>query len=233
MLTCSTTTISLLLLALVIPGTKAAFAWDSFPACTQPILQHYAPGTCDLGLTGNDLNRTNNCLCSNREWIDSSAVGIYIICGCDDLSLTAEQLTQNCNNTNTPAISSQDDYVSIGNGGLSSCTPSPFSVDGGTTGDTTQNCSSGTTSDSSQTQVCPRTDLIVGLAVGIPSALFGGIAAFVATLQLLVTYKKVPENASPWPIIRESLRGWFCLRARKTQSVPPLETAQLTASRTA
>jgi hypothetical protein len=214
---CPTTYTLLLLLASLISSTTAAFAWDSFPTCTQPILQHYAPGTCDLALTGNDLNRTNNCLCSNRDWIDASAVGIYIVCGCDALSLTAEQLTQNCNSTNTPAISSQDDYISIGSGGLSTCTPAPFSVGGGTSGGSGQNCSSGATVDSNQSQNCPGTDsgLIVALAIGVPSAFVAGIAALIALLQLLVTHRKWPENGSPWPIIRDSFRAWFCCCRRK------------------
>jgi hypothetical protein len=66
---------------------SAAFAWDSFPNCAEPLFQQYAPPACDFGVNpGSELNKTKGCLCSNQRFLETSSVAIYIVCGCDVLS---------------------------------------------------------------------------------------------------------------------------------------------------
>lgn len=187
----------------------AAFAWDSFPDCAQPILERYAPIACDFGVNpGYELNHTNACLCSNQRFQDSSAVAIYIACGCITLSQSANQLVTNCDNTNTPAVLTADEFISTGDSNQSSCTQS-FSAN------------NNSSNNNAVTQSGPNTDLIVALAIGIPGGIIALFALVVTVLQLLVAQRALPESASPWPVIRNSFRHWCCCcTRRRPQNLP-------------
>jgi hypothetical protein len=177
----------------------AAFAWDSFPTCTWPYFQTYAPPKCDFGVVpGRQLNQTNACLCSNQLFLTSAAVAIYTGCGCVDLSTSAEQLITNCNSlTDTPIVLTADEFISIGDGNQSSCTQSI------------------STGSNTSAKSGPNVDLIVGLVVDLLGGLIIFLALLVAIIQLLVTHKKLDANASPWPLIRESFRDWCCCCIRR------------------
>lgn len=217
----------IIILALVLPRISARFTWPLYPPCAQPILDFFAPGPCDLGQTGNDLNRTHSCLCSNREFLDSSATAVHIVCGCDDLTLTAEQLTRDCERTNTPAISGLNELIAIAmgqvtGGGGDGCVASPFAVkvENGTQAGNCSASASTASSASSEQKDCPKkAEFIYALAFGIPGAVLTAVAASVGTLQLLVYQKKLPEDASPWPMIRKSFGQWVCCLGLQRQKV--------------
>lgn len=105
--------------------------------------------------------------------------------------------------TNTPVVLTADEFISIGDGNQSSCTQS-FSTDNN------NNNKNNTVANNS-----PNSDLIVGVTVGVSAGLIALLALVVTTLQLLVTHKKLPEGASPWPLIRESFRDWCCCCTRR------------------
>ena len=111
-----------LLVAIFSSKVLAVFDWAPYPPCAQTQLQNNAPESCDYGsATTDESDQTNACLCPDTAFIQDAASAIYLNCGCDDLSISANILPSLCSNSGSTSALTASEIVSAGDGDESTC----------------------------------------------------------------------------------------------------------------
>lgn len=102
--------ISTLALSSVLP---ARADWDNYGHCAHDTLAYQLPD-CATSNSTTGSRQNNECLCTNRAYIQAVARGIKCYCQCDILVSTAEQLNIDCNLTSTPAVYDVPQIIAFG-----------------------------------------------------------------------------------------------------------------------
>jgi hypothetical protein len=113
---------ALLLSWLALSSVLATFNFDNYPECAQTICYEFAPPSCDFGsATDTEAEQTNYCLCTNTGFISDLAAQIFQTCGCQSLTTSAQTFNDNCARHETVSVVSVEDFISLGDGGHTSC----------------------------------------------------------------------------------------------------------------
>jgi hypothetical protein len=117
----------LLLSCLSVSSVLAAFNFNNYPECAQSTCYEFAPPSCDFGnATDAESEQTDYCLCTNKGFVSDIAAQIFQICGCQVLTTSAQVFYDNCVNFQTSSVVSIEDFISLGDGGHTSCGSSGF-----------------------------------------------------------------------------------------------------------
>jgi hypothetical protein len=112
----------LLVSCLSIPCVLAAFNFNNYPECAQSFCYELAPPSCDYGSDIDaETEQTDSCLCTNTGFISDLAAHIFQTCGCQILTTSAEVFNDNCAKYQTTSVVSVEDFISLGDGGHTSC----------------------------------------------------------------------------------------------------------------
>jgi hypothetical protein len=189
----SPTTIIIFLLSARL--TLTTFNFSTYPNCAQPYLYTHAPSSCDYGdNTNSEETMSNECLCTNTNFLDSAADDIWRNCGCEILSTSANYIVGTCEALGVaPTYSAEQiirhddgdevtcqDFVASA-GATNSGTPSqPTTQAGGTGSETTSAPNSSPSSSSSSSgegnalqKESNKIALGVGIGIGLPALLVG------------------------------------------------------------
>lgn len=164
----------------------ADYNFDVYPVCAQSVLSASAPTDCDYGdITFEELQMTNQCLCSDTNFLTAAFKQIGSSCGCDDVTLSASTAIMDCDLTDTPAAESQQQLIAAG--GCSAARAASSSVpavqvtttkSAGHVVIVTETPATGTTTSGSTStnNDSPKSDDIalgVGIGIGVPTLLLG------------------------------------------------------------
>ena len=112
----------LLISCLSVTSVLAAFNFNNYPECAQSLCYELAPPSCDYGSdTDAETEQTDSCLCTNTGFISDLAAHIFQTCGCQILTTSAEVFNDNCAKYQTTSVVSVEDFISLGDGGHTSC----------------------------------------------------------------------------------------------------------------
>lgn len=168
------TRISPAVLVLFLAQASHAFYWGFYLPCAQPQLAANAPAACDSAIAGVD------CLCADATFLTASMKDIRRNCGCAVLEDSAQKATTICNNAGAPIALTEDQMVSAGDGGLSSCTD-PSGVSSTTASTDAAGSGSGGSNDQSSRSGLSRSDQIA-IGIGVPT----GVATVVGAIAGIV-----------------------------------------------